>query len=377
MYRGQLSMPFTEHSYPCLQELVIKLPCPCLCFPSARCVPKLRLLQLHITDITTGIGYTTLQGLEVCFEMVEGQAVLILSIIRLLPKLTQLQSLRLVRGLQQLTLWEENSRYSLPAGLLNCSALSRLELLIDEPAVSTHVHDSAAGALSAAAGGQLGAGRAEAQQYSQTRSVQASLEPQGRLTSLQSLKLGDLGAVTYQAPVASFAPDLTALRETSWWFGADYADMYAEEMGTALPVDLDIGGIDALQGLQQLQVVDLDLFCLDRHAAYPSLTSLPSLCELRLEVVGTDSKSLDWLATYDWEEDVLLWKNQRSLEVLQLNGSAVLGAVMMAERVQHMLPACLPRLQSIKLLRCDKPHHAAAGHLGGWQGGDARAGGWL
>lgn len=50
---------------------------------------------------------------------------------------------------------------------------------------------------------------------------------------------------------------------------------------------------------------------------------------------------------------MLLWKNQRSLKVLQLNGSAVLGAVMMAERVQQMLPACLPCLQSIQLLRCD------------------------
>jgi len=77
------------------------------------------------------------------------------------------------------------------------------------------------------------------------------------------------------------------LLQTSWWFEGELA----AEIGTALPVDLDVGSVDALQGLEQLQVLDLDIVCLDRHAAYPSLTCLPCLCELQLEMCGTLKRS--------------------------------------------------------------------------------------
>lgn len=48
----------------------------------------------------------------------------------------------------------------------------------------------------------------------------------------------------------------------------------------------------------------------------------------------------------------MLWKNQHSLRVVQLHGSILLGAIMMAGHVQQMLPACLPHLRSVQLLSC-------------------------
>lgn len=72
MYGPQLPLPYMKHSYPCLQELVVMLPQPCLCFPSARCVPKLRLLQLQITDITSDSFHWLLNNTR-CFEVLEGE----------------------------------------------------------------------------------------------------------------------------------------------------------------------------------------------------------------------------------------------------------------------------------------------------------------
>jgi hypothetical protein len=45
--------------------------------------------------------------------------------------------------------------------------------------------------------------------------------------------------------------------------------------------------VDALSGLQQLQVLDVDLFTLDRHARHlAGLTGLSTLQELEVEMVG-------------------------------------------------------------------------------------------
>jgi hypothetical protein len=45
--------------------------------------------------------------------------------------------------------------------------------------------------------------------------------------------------------------------------------------------------VDALSGLQQLQVLEVDLFTLDRHARHlAGLTGLSTLQELQVEMVG-------------------------------------------------------------------------------------------
>jgi len=63
-------LPSGEHSYPCLQELVIQLPQPCSGFPSAACAPKLRLLQLHITSVKDSLCPYTAK----CLQLLKGES---------------------------------------------------------------------------------------------------------------------------------------------------------------------------------------------------------------------------------------------------------------------------------------------------------------
>lgn len=60
--------------------------------------------------------------------------------------------------------------------------------------------------------------------------------------------------------------------------------------------------VDALTGLLQLRVLDVDLYTLDRHAKHlPGLTGLSTLQTLRIQTVGGD------LATSNNLRDGLLW----------------------------------------------------------------------
>lgn len=81
-----------------------------------------------------------------------------------------------------------------------------------------------------------------------------------------------------------------------------------------------------------------------------SLIAAAVLCYAMLCCV-VQGHSRDLTKTYTTAEDLLLWKNQHAVRVLRLRGSVLLGGFLMEGSLLQQLPAAMPQLHRVELVK--------------------------
>ncbi|KAF8061968.1 dapL [Scenedesmus sp. PABB004] len=289
-----------------------------------------------------------------------------------------------LRGLRSLSLqYDVGSAVSSAwlAPLAACAGLTALRLgaLVLQPGHAgpggrSAAVDAEAAALLAARAERLALAPGGAEEGPAGGAAPAPAPPPGAaLPALGALRRLHAGLVC-KAPIASLSPNLTELIDSG-------VNLY--ELGVAFQESEAATARDAFTPPPpRLAALELgDLAALDGHAGWPGLAALPGLRELRLEMrlgapgglaaaaslgggglarlpgltklvlmISRDAAELG--DTYNSEEDVLLWRRQADLRVVELRGSRLLGGFMVQPPLLSQLARQLPALECVELTRC-------------------------